>query len=86
MIETIFRVIIILVIISVVLAVLGSFSINYGISFEFGELLLSFLHCVCYIVPFKKLLPIFVCVVGFVIFKISVSILKTLWAIFPLKG
>lgn len=86
MVETIFRVIIILMLIIIVLAVLGSFSITYQVSFDYGALLLSFLHCVCYILPFKQLLPIFVCVVGFTIFKIGVSILKTLWSIFPLNG
>lgn len=87
MVETIFRVIIILVIIVIVIAVLGSTSIAYNVSFSnFKALFISFMQVVCYLIPFKKLLPIFVCIVAFVVFKISVTLIKTVWDIFPLRG
>lgn len=86
MVETIFRVIIIILIIVIILAVLSSFSMNFNITFGYQNLLLSFLSCVCYVLPFKKLMPIFVCVIAFSVFKVGISVLKTLWDIFPLQG
>lgn len=86
MIETIFRVIIIILVISIVLAVACSIGITLGVPFEYGNLLLSFLGVVCYIFPVGKLMPILVAVVSLTIFKIGISLLKTLWDIFPLKG
>lgn len=87
MVETIFRVVIILLIITIIIAVLGSTSLNYNVSFSnFKVLFTSFLHCICYIVPIERLLPIFVTVVGFTVFRISISLLKTIWSLFPLQG
>lgn len=86
MVETIFRVIVILLIISLILVVISSISIQLNLPFQYGSLLLSFLSVVCYIFPLGKLMPILVCVVSLTIFKIGISLLKTLWSIFPLKG
>lgn len=87
MVETIFRVLLIILILTIVLAVLGTVSLNYDLSFSsYVTLFKSFLSCVCYIIPFRKLLPIFAVVVGFVVFKMSISILKMIWQLFPLSG
>lgn len=86
MIETIFRVIVIILIIAIVLAVASSLGISFGFSFEYGELLLNFLNVVCYIIPIGKLMPIFVAVISITVFKIGISLLKTIWDIFPLQG
>lgn len=86
MIETIFRVIIIVLIITIVLAVACSLGIMWNFPFQYTTLLLSLLNVVCYIFPFKKLIPMFVTVISIVVFKTGISLLKTIWAIFPLKG
>lgn len=86
MIETIFRVIVIMLIISLILVVITSISIQLNLPFQYGGLLLSFLNVIFYFLPIGKLMPILVCVVSLTVFKIGISLLKTLWSIFPLKG
>lgn len=83
MVETIFRIILIAVVASIILAFASTLVIAFDIRFEYTILLTSFLHVVCYILPFKKLLPIFIVVVSITVFKIGVSILKTIWDLFP---
>lgn len=86
MIETIFRVIIILMLVAVVIAVVATLGVTFNLPFQYSTLLISFLHIVCYVLPFKKLIPIFVTVISVVVFKISVSLLKTIWQLLPIKG
>lgn len=86
MIETIFRVIIIIIIIAIVLAVVSTLGIAFNFPFEYAELLLNFLSVVCYILPIKKLMPLLVVVISIAVFKIGISLLKTIWDIFPLQG
>lgn len=86
MIETIFRVLVILVIVTVALTFLSSLSVTFSFPFQYGDLLNSFLSIVYYILPFNKLMPIFVFVISITIFKISISLIKTIWDIFPMKG
>ena len=85
MIETIFRIIIIVVILTVILTVVASASVSFNIGSEFlQQNLLIILHY-CFF-PFRKLLPLIVCTISFTVFKITVSIIKAIWEIFPLKG
>lgn len=87
MVETIFRVILIVLIIAIVLAFISTVSLTFNIKMgNYSNVLSSFLSCICYILPFKKLLPIFGVVISVVCFKVMVSIIVTLWQIFPLKG
>lgn len=86
MIETIFRVIIILMLVTVVIAVVATLGITFNLPFQYSTLLLSFLHIVCYVLPFNKLMPIFITVISVVVFKISVSLLKTIWQLLPISG
>ena len=86
MIETIFRVIIIIVILTLTLAVIGSVNVSYNVHFQYAELFVSFLHVIVYIIPVKKLLPLFVTAIALIVFRITVAVIKTLWDIFPLQG
>ena len=87
MVETIFRAIIITLIITIVVGVLGSIAINYNLSLAgYTNVLRSFLCVVFYIFPFNKLKPIFIAVIGFSVYKIAISVLKTLWNILPIRG
>ena len=87
MIYSIFRAILILAVISIVLAVVVTFSASFGIglSFTVNQFLRSILAICVYIVPFGSLLPIFAVVVSLTLFKVGVSILKTIWDIFPFR-
>ena len=86
MVETIFRVAIILVLITVTLGILGSASASFNISNNFSEILLKFFVFACYLLPIKNLLPIFLFVISVVVFKTTVTIVKTIWNLLPIKG
>lgn len=86
MIETIFRIIIIILILTLTLAIIGSVSVNYNPNSSYINLFVDFLHIITYIIPVAKLLPLFAITIALIIFKFTVSIVKTLWGIFPLQG
>lgn len=86
MIEVIFRIILIGVIIAIVVGVACTLSIAFDLPFEYTALLTSFLHVVLYVLPMYKLWPIFAVVVSIVIFKVGISILKTIWDLFPFRA
>ena len=87
MVETIFRAIVITLIITIVLGVLGSIAVNYNLSLSnYIGFLRGFLSVVFYIFPFNKLKPIFIAVIGFSVYKIAISTLKTIWNILPIRG
>lgn len=86
MIETIFRVIIILMLVMVVIAIVATLGITFNFPFQYVDLLISFLHIVCYVLPFSKLIPIFVVVISIIVFKTGVSLLKTIWQLLPIRG
>ena len=43
----------------------------------------SFLQVVAYLIPWSNILPIIVLNVGIVVFKIAVTLIKTVWAVIP---
>lgn len=87
MIETIFRVILIILVIAIVLAVASTLGVSFGIGFSFAtnEFLQDILSIACYIFPFKNLLPVLIVVISITVFKIGISILRTIWDIFPFR-
>lgn len=87
MVETIFRVLVFLVILSIVLAVIGTVSVGFNLNFTgFGATLSSFLSVVCYILPIKRLLPVVACSIGLISLRIVVALLKSVWSILPVRG
>ena len=87
MISAIFRVILIIIIITIVVAFLGS----TGIAFTFGvskytDLFLGFTRCVAYIIPIRKLLPLLGISIAVTVFGASITIIKTLWAVLVVRG
>lgn len=87
MISVIFRVIVLVIIITIVVAFLGSTGIAFSLGIEqYTDLFLSFMKCVAYIIPINKLLPILGISIAVIVFKISVSIIKTLWNILVVRG
>lgn len=86
MVETIFRVIIILVLITVTLGVLASVSVTFDFGDNFSEVLFDFFAIACCLLPVKNLLPIFVFFISVVLFKTVISIVKTIWNLLPIRG
>ncbi|MCI9063414.1 MAG: hypothetical protein HFJ17_02260 [Clostridia bacterium] len=86
MIETIFRIAVIFIIVAVSLAIVGSVSVSFGITFQYGSLLMSFLQIVCYILPFQKLMPVFIIVIALTVYKIAVALVDVLWRVINIKG
>lgn len=87
MLQIIFRILVIVVIIMVVVSIIATLGITFNFSFGgYASLLLSFLQIVCYVLPFKRVLPILIAVISIVIFKITVSLIKTIWQLLPIRG
>lgn len=87
MISAIFRVILIFIIITIVVAFLGSTGLGFSLGInQYTNLFLSLMKCVAYIIPIRKLLPILGVSIGVVCFKVSLSIIKTLWAVLVVRG
>lgn len=86
MVETIFRVLVFLVVLAIVLSVISTVVVGFGISFNgFGATLSSFLSVVCYMLPIKRLLPVVACSIGLICLRIVVSIIRSVFAILPLS-
>lgn len=86
MIETIFRVIIIVVLISITLGVIGSLSVTFDFSDNFSDVLFNFFAIACCLLPIKNLMPIFLFFVSIVVFKTTINIVKTIWNLLPISG
>lgn len=87
MVETIFRVLVIVILITVVISIIGSIAVDYELSFtKFKFLFTVFLTYVVYIVPFNKLLPIFTISIAVTVFKIAIAIGTKLWDLLPMSG
>ena len=44
----------------------------------------GFINVISYLLPWKNLLPLFGIVIGITLFKIGVSLIKTLWDLLPI--
>lgn len=86
MLQIIFRILVIVLITMVVVSIIGTLGVTFNFGFQYASLLLTFLQIVCYVLPFKKLLPIFIVVISIVVFKITVSLIKTIWQLLPISG
>ena len=59
-------------------------AINIAIDFISGiPVFVSFLQVVAYLMPWSNILPIIVLNVAIVVFKIAVTLIKTVWAVIP---
>lgn len=87
MVVTVFRILIIGVIVAITIGALGvvSFSWNLQTS-SYLQGLTSFLHVIYYVIPIGKLSPIIFCYVALMGFRITVSIIKTIWQLIPIRG
>lgn len=87
MVVTVFRILIIGVIIAITIGALGvaAFSWNLQTS-SYLQGLTSFLHVIYYVIPIGKLSPIIFCYVALMSFRTTVSIIKTIWQLIPIRG
>lgn len=46
-------------------------------------IVVSFLQVIAYIIPWTNILPLILLVVAIIIFKIAVSLVKTIWQLLP---
>lgn len=59
-------------------------AINIAIDFISSiPVFVSFLQVVAYLIPWSNILPIIVLNVAIVVFKIAVTLIKTVWAVIP---
>ena len=87
MIETIFRGVVIAIIIAFVIGIIGSVSFSWTLDTSpYLSTLSSILAVVCYVLPIAQLSPIIVIFVASMVFRIIVSIIKTIWSLIPIKG
>ena len=87
MVETIFRVVIIGVIIAITMGVIGTVSFGWNLNTSvYLQGLTSFLHVIYYVLPIGKLSPIIFCFIGLMVFRIAVSLIRTIWSLIPING
>jgi len=58
--------------------------VDFGLSILTLEPVMQFINMALYVIPFKALMPIFVFFVSMMLFRIVVSLIKTLWDLLPI--
>lgn len=87
MVASLFRVIIIGVIIAITIGIIGTVSFSWSFNTSaYLQGLTSFLHVIYYVLPIGKLSPIIICFVGLMAFRIIVALIKTIWSLIPVRG
>lgn len=87
MVATAFRLIIIGVVIAITIGIIGSVSFGWSLNTSvYLQGLTSFLHVIYYVLPIGKLSPIIFCFIGIMVFRITVSLVKTVWSLIPVRG
>lgn len=87
MVETVFRVVIIGVVIAITIGIIGTVSFSWTLNTSvYLQGLSSFLHIIYYVLPIGKLSPIIFCFISLMGFRIVVSLIKTIWSIIPIQG
>lgn len=87
MVATAFRVIIIGVVIAITIGFIGTVSFGWSLNTSvYLQGLTSFLHVIYYVLPIGKLSPIIFCFIGIMVFRITVSFIRTIWSLIPIRG
>ena len=87
MVETVFRVMMIGVIISIVVGIIGTVACQWSIDTSpYLQGLASFLSVVYYILPIGKLAPIITVTITLMNLRIVISLIKTIWSLIPIHG
>lgn len=87
MVATVFRVVIIGVVIAIVIGIIGTVSFAWTLNTStYLQGLTKFLQVIYYVLPIGKLSPILFCFIGLMVFRITVSLIKTIWSLIPIRG
>lgn len=87
MVSSVFRLIIIGVVIAITIGIIGTVSFSWSFNTStYLQGLTSFLHVIYYILPIGKLSPIIICFVGLMAFRIAIALIKTIWSLIPVRG
>lgn len=87
MISTVFRFIIIGVVIAITIGLIGTVSFGWTLNTSvYLQGLTDFLHIIYYVLPIAKLRPIIYCFIGLQAFRIVVSFIRTIWSLIPIQG
>lgn len=87
MVETVFRVVIIGVIVAITIGVIGTVSFGWTLNTnEYLQGLANFLHVIYYVLPIAKLRPIIYTFIGLMVFRIAVALIRTIWSLIPING
>lgn len=84
---TAFRVIVIIVIISIVVGLIGTVAFSWTLSTStYLATLSTIFSIIVYILPIGKLSPIITILIASMVFRIVVSIIKAIWQLIPISG
>lgn len=84
---TAFRVIVIIVIISIVIGLIGTVAFSWTLSTStYLATLSTIFSIIVYILPIGKLSPIITILIASMVFRIVISIIKAIWQLIPISG
>ena len=87
MVESVFRFVVIGIIIAIAIGIFGTFAFSWTLDTSpYLSGLASFLHIIYYVLPIGKLSPIIFCFIALMLFRIIVSIIKVIWDLIPVRG
>ena len=86
MVESVFRVLVIGILIAITIGIFGTIAFSWTLDTSpYLKGLANFLHVIYYVLPIGKLSPILFCFISLMVFRIVVSVIKTLWNLIPVR-
>lgn len=87
MVESVFRFVVIGIIIAIAIGIFGTVAFSWTLDTSpYLSGLTSFLHVIYYVLPIGKLSPIIFCFIALMVFRIIISIIKVIWDLIPVRG
>ncbi len=84
---TVFRVIVILLIISIVIGLIGTVAFSWTLSTStYLATLSTIFSIIVYILPVAKLAPIITIFITSMVFRIVIAIIKAIWQLLPISA
>lgn len=87
MVETVFKILVIGIIISVAVGLFGTIAFSWTLDTSpYLSSLSEILSIVFYIIPIGKISPIIFCFIGLMAFRIIIAVITTIWNLIPIHG
>lgn len=84
---TVFRFIVIGIIVAIVIGFIGSVTFGWTLSTsEYLTILSTIFSIILYILPIGKLSPIITIFIASMVFRIVIAIIKAIWELLPIRG